>query len=200
MDTLTELLQDPDALTLLGAIAAWLAALAAFRSSRAASKSLELQRARDAKAEPDLTTRLIDASIRRSQLTDSRSAEFLVVIANRSSAQNTLVQIDLQITYRLPTGQLVTIKLPAQNNTQVEGYGQKIIQPSEIVPAFGAIQGLVAFDLHPGLLGEGEVDSYELVVVDVHGQRISEEVILIREVVDEQEIKKDKEEEGEASA
>lgn len=169
------------------AVAAWGAALFAYRSTRIARRILELSEEQARARVPQLVPYLVAGLVRRLEKRQTRLYAFSVSVSNRADIDNSLSALELQITYTRVNNMSSNLLLP-HDPTLTEHFGLEGTQPL-IVPkpinAHQTIAGWAFFEIDDSLLGDVDIDRYEIRFFDSHENISSLEPIILREIVDE---------------
>jgi hypothetical protein len=175
------------------AIAAWLAALLAYRSARTSKRALTIAKRQEQRRQPVLIPYLVEGYVR---LVDDeqrfRLYAFLLSVSNPSDTDNAIAQLDLHVTYTTAEGLRMTVEVPANamlGTAFVSSDSRSLGVPIR-VDAHQTTAGWVYFRINESLLERVSIDGYMLVVTDSHGYHASVEPILIREFSHEIETKK----------
>jgi len=170
------------------AAAAWAAAWLAFRSSRTAQRAYNLALEQAQRLRPSLELYLIDAHIRRLVPPLPRLYVFRIMVTNKSDAANSLKDLKLVIEHKREHSPPSNVAIPHNPDLIVylpENHAELVNIPCTI-PARAVLGGQALFGVPKDLLGDSEIKSYTLTVVDSLGQEITVEAILLREVCDDQ--------------
>ena len=178
--------------SIVSALAAWVAAIFAYRSNLIAKRSLTLAEEQAKDRRPHLVPYLVDGFVR--SFTDWKNSlyAFSVSLGNRSDADNALANIELKLVYYKPNQPITTLLLPHDPGLRSRlGAGDTVaITRPQNIGAHQTIAGWVFFELDELLLDGVLIDSYEIRFTDSHGLQSKLEPIIIREVVDEKEMAK----------
>jgi hypothetical protein len=180
-------LQSGDWIAIISAVAAWLAAWQAFRSSRIARYSYKLALKQEQRLEPSLEVYLVDAYIRRLTPPSRRLFVFQITISNTSFAGNGLKELHLAINCSRRQGPSSVIVVPhkIELGAHLNQSASDILEIPSSIAAHTVIGGLALFEVHDEPLGGLRVESYTLKLLDTYGNETEKEAILLQERRDE---------------
>ena len=188
MNHLERALKDPYLwVAVVSALGALVAAVFAWVSARAAKRSLELAEKQDQRRTPRLVLYLIDGYCQR--IGSTRFLAFSVSVSNHSDIDNSVAQIELQVSYTTaaPTkGFCMAVKVPHRSALADRiRHNATILSPPLRIDAHQTIAGWVLFEVGDVLIGNGKIDDYAILVSDSHGQACRVEQAIVRELADE---------------
>jgi hypothetical protein len=174
-----------DARTIVATVAAVAAigsAIVAVVSVRTARRSLALAQQQDARRSPRIVSYLRDGYVRRDP--DRCLYAVSLSLTNPSDTDNSVAMLELEIHYRIPVGQVITVRLP-HDETLRDGFGRSDIQALALpvhIPAHGTIAGWSFFALPLAAVGDAEIDDYFVRLVDAHEIATAFELGPMREI------------------
>lgn len=176
----------------VSAVAAWVAALFAYLSARTSKRSLQLAEMQDKRRKPELIPYLSIAYYKPAPSDKYSVYAFSISICNPSDIDNAIAFLELQVSYTLPEGTIMTLKVPHDpklsiNFNDIEHVHFTIPNP---IGAHQTIAGWVFFNIDNTLITDFDIDSYKLVITDSHDVSCHLEPIIVREFVDEKEMAK----------
>jgi hypothetical protein len=176
----------------VAALAAWVGALFAYLNARRSGRALRLAEQQEDRRRPILVLYWQGGYLHRTQ--EDRFYMFLLSVSNPSDSNNAVARIDLRIEYRTGANFLATVNVPSvsQGDEMFAGDSRSNLEIPIKVDAHQTVVGRVFFRLKKALLKDCAVDSYVIVATDSHGGWTSVETALVQEIVDEAEIKKDR--------
>lgn len=176
-----------DWIAVVAAIAAWVAAWQAIRSSRMAKRAYNLSLEQERRLLPSLEIYLVDAYIRRLQSLKLRLYVFQIMITNKSYAGNSLRDLQLVILHGQGSESLSNVMIPHKSDlvTHLSDATQDPLQIPSPIAAHAIVGGLALFGVPDDLLRESRIESYNIKVVDSYGHETQLEAILLQERGDE---------------
>ncbi|MCK5613670.1 hypothetical protein KAR91_68025 [Candidatus Pacearchaeota archaeon] len=168
-------------------LAAWVAAIMAFRSNNIAKKSLRIVEEQAKGRSPLLVPYLMKSLFITTRDESNRIYAFLVSLTNRSDLDNSVVNIQLQLNYRRPGQPEASIVLP--HNLELRTYlneeNQNILLEPLKTPAHDTVSGLILFECNTGILDDIIVDTYDIIFTDSNGLQCKLQPIFMTEIVSE---------------
>ncbi|MGH3932671.1 MAG: hypothetical protein ACRDTF_22160 [Pseudonocardiaceae bacterium] len=107
-----------------------------------------------------------------------------VLAVNPTDRDGSLIAADLHITYTIPGGAAMILKIP--HDTKGEALPEKIAPlkiPSPI-PSNGAVDGWLIFKVDDALIGDAAIERYDAVLRDSRGPVENVQFWVLREIVD----------------
>jgi hypothetical protein len=178
-------------LSLYAAIASGVAALVsawfAYLSIRVSKRSLRLSEQQEERRHPHLVPYLIDGYVKFVAHENLRVYGFSLSISNRSDVDDSVAQIELQLTYKAPSGISIAVKAGHDTNlNNVFAGGDMATLPIPLrIDAHQTIAGWVCFGIKEQLFSGSAVDKFTIIVTDSHNIVSTVEPIIVRELVDE---------------
>lgn len=178
-------------LSLWAAIASGVAALIsawfAYVSIRVQRRSLRLSEQEEERHRPHLVPYLIDGYVKYVAHEHLRVYAFSLSISNRSDADDSLAQLELQLTYKAPSGTNIAVKVRHDTNLKnVFAGGNMTTLPIPLrIDAHQTIAGRVYFGIKEELLSGSAVDKFTIILTDSHDIFSTVEPIIVRELIDE---------------
>ena len=152
-----------DIATTVAAIAALLISLVSLHYSR---KGMALAEAQDRRRQPKLLPEYLAGHFSTDMATGSRTYHVQLAIRNQTDSDNAVARVELNLTYRLPDGTLITARVPASNDgTQ----GTRLPVPQRI-GAHETIAGWCAFTVDAAVITGRHIEGYTVELNDSHGQ------------------------------
>lgn len=180
-------LQFGDWIAIAAAFAAWMAAWQAFRSSRVARSAYQLALKQEQRLQPSLEVYIVDAYIRRRTKPSRRLYVFQITISNKSSAGNSLKDLQLVVHCSRDNGPPsdIFISHKLELSEQLHLSASDLLKVPSPIDAHTVIGGLALFEVHEGVLGGSKIEAYTLKLVDTYGNETDRETILLQERNDE---------------
>ena len=169
-------------IAIVSAIAAWIAALEAFRSSRMSRKAYALALQQEARLQPSLSLHLVEGEVRRLGVGAPRIYVFRVVVSNGSDASNSIREANLLVEHgrgHVPSNLIAPHRVELMERLTGLDY-EPLNLPREIA-ARSSLGGLVLFEVPADLLRGSQVEAYTLQIVDTYGHRTSVEALFLQE-------------------
>lgn len=163
-----------DSATAIAALAALLISLVSLHYSR---KGLVLAEAQDRRRQPKLLPEYRSGYFSTDAVTGARNYHFHVAICNPTDSDNSVARIELNLTYRLPDGTLITARVAAVDNGQ-QNPGLPVPQR---VGAHETVAGWLEFAVDGDLITEHHIEGYTLELTDSHGQLTSVTPLILSE-------------------
>lgn len=166
-------------------IAAWVAAMIAFRSSNITKRSLKMVEEQAKGRSPLLVPYLIKSSFFMTEDESRRIYAFSVSLTNRSDLDNSVVDVQLQLNYHRPGQPGASIVLPhdMKLRTFLGKEVSDVLSNPLKTPAHDTIAGLVLFECNTKVLEDVIIDSYDIIFVDSNGLRSKLQPILLTEII-----------------
>jgi hypothetical protein len=170
-----------DWLGIISAIAAWLAAWQAFRSSQIARASHKLSLEQEARLKPSLQVYLKDAYFRRGN-ESSRVYFFQLIISNKSDLSNSIKEIRLEIEHGKKHSPLSNILMDHKPSlaTQHSLDKQTFNVPFEI-GIRTSLAGFALFEVPNEFFKDSRIEAYTVAIVDTYGHTSTAEAIFLNE-------------------
>ncbi len=170
-------------------LAAWIAAILAYRSHVIASRSLALAEEQATGRRPLLVPYLVDGFVSRYGTLDKRIYAFSISLTNRSDIDNSIANIDLLIVYYRPNRPMASLILPhnAELCTALRIKPDSMLAKSQKVAARQTISGWILFEFDQSIMDDAIIDSYEIRITDSTGHQSRLHPIIVREQVNEEE-------------
>lgn len=174
------------------AVAAWVAALFAYSTARTSKRSFQLTELQEKRRKPKLIPYLSSAYYKPAPLNRYSVYAFSISVSNPSDIDNAIAFLELQVTYTIPEGTKMTLKVPhdPKLSTIFSDIEHVHFAIPESIGAHQTIAGWVFFKIDNTLITDFDIDSYKLVITDSHDISTHLEPIVVREFVDEKEMAK----------
>lgn len=185
----TPFFQDPKSWVSISAllVAAW-SAFNAVRSRGIAARALQISEGQDQRRQPKLGIYLINGY--RRLVPNRQLFGFLVSVSNPTDINNSVVRVELQITYTMKDD--VSAVLRIQHNAALGAIESTVSEPTASVPslplrieAHQTVSGWLLFSLDNDAIRSGTVDAHILILEDTHGLSTKTDPIMVREWTDE---------------
>lgn len=163
-----------DSATAIAALAALLISLISLHYSR---KGLVLAEAQDRRRQPKLLPEYLSGHFSTDTETGTRTYHFHLAICNPTDSDNSVARIELNLTYRLPDGTLMTARVAAANNGE-QNPGLPVPQR---VGAHETVAGWSEFTVDGALISERHIEGYTVELSDSHGQLTSVTPLILSE-------------------
>ncbi len=181
-----------DIISICSAIAAWVAALLAYRSSRIAKRSLAISENQEQDRSPNLEPYLSESFTCKTEDDLYRIYAFSILVNNKSDMPNTLSRAELSISYRYQNDLITNILLPHSDDNIIESNAVSIVPiilPAQI-DIRHTISGWFVFKIRREQLTNLSIENYQLKLYDSRGNISIVRPIIIKEIIDENEIQK----------
>jgi len=178
-------------LSLYAAIASGVAALVsgwfAYLSLRVSNRSLRLSQQQEERHRPHLVPYLIDGYAKFVARDNLRVYGFSLSVSNRSDVDDSVAQIELQLTYKAPSGISIAVKArhDAKLNNVFAGGNTATLPVPLRIDAHQTIAGWVYFGIKEELFSGSAVDKFIIILTDSHDVVSTVEPIIVRELIDE---------------
>jgi hypothetical protein len=179
-------LTDPGTvIAALAALAAWAAAVVAYLSARAARQANKLSLQQEARKVPRIILYLATGFERATRT--HRCYAISLSLSNPTDTDNAVARLELQILYRLPSGVIMTLRLPHCADVQkvFRRPTLKAISVPLPVAAHGTVAGWGFFELSLATIAENCIEEYKILVGDTHSVTSEIEVGSLRALRDE---------------
>jgi hypothetical protein len=163
-------------LSIIPTIVAVLAALYAYRTSRAAQQTLAAAR-QPLKSTAPLVVTVVDGRARRDLTTDARDYAFLLAVENGTGAETTITDVELRVAYRTRANFCGAVDLALDVDAQATGGQPRLHVPLRLGPGQAA-SGWIAFHTANIIPRHCRIDGYTLLVTDASGARVVAEASL----------------------
>ena len=178
--------------SIVASIIAAISAIIALRSNSFSKMALKLAERQEQRQQPSLTIYLRDSYVRYVDAEPRhRIYGFWLLISNTSESDNSIAHLDLLVTYTMPSGIQMTLKVPSDSTL---GLGIPDVAGALIIPTridgHQTIGGWSYFKVGEALLAESVVEGYTIAISDVHGGLTTIEKSIVQELVDENEFSK----------
>jgi hypothetical protein len=110
----------------------------------------------------------------------SRAYEFLLSVNNRADVDNAIAGADLRLVLDAPGRQQMSLRIRSSGN-EWKGAPTPTLQIPTIIGAHGTVQGWLCFVVGEEVFGTAQIDRYNVVLVDTHGNETIIEPILLKE-------------------
>ena len=172
-----------DWIAFVSAVAAWIAAFEAFRSSRMSRRAYALVLQQEARLQPSLGLYLAEGEVRRLGVGAPRIYVFRIVVSNGSDASNSIREAHLLVEHGRGRGPSSNFIAPHRADLidRLTGLAcEPLHLPCEIA-ARSSLGGLVLFEVPSELLRGSQVEAYTLQIIDTYGHHTSMEALFLRE-------------------
>lgn len=162
--------------------AAWQAA----RSVKIAKQAYSLAIEQDQRHRPSLELYLVEAYIRRIDLSDERLFVFHLMVTNKSASKNSIKDLQLLIEHQRKEGPLSNVSIP--HDPELNSRLNENKDPFKIpflIEAYSATGGIAIFRVPDDLLSGSRVESYVIKIIDNKNYESAVEAILLQEKNDE---------------
>ncbi|MES1985898.1 MAG: hypothetical protein V4461_13185 [Pseudomonadota bacterium] len=163
-----------DIATAVAAIAALLISLVSLHYSR---KGMVLAEAQDRRRQPKLLPEYLSGHFSTDGATGARTYHMQLAIRNPTDSDNAVARIELNLTYRLPDGTLITARVPPSNSG---AQGTSLSVPQR-VGAHETIAGWCAFAVDAAVIANRHIEGYMVELNDSHGQLSSVTPLILSE-------------------
>lgn len=151
-------------------VIAAVALLVALSNRRTAKRALELSERQEARREARLDLSLKEAVSWRPSGRACRWIGVRVLAVNPTDRDGSLIAADLHITYRIPGGRELVVKIPHGGDD--EALAERMEPLLEIpvsLPSNGAAAGWLMFKIGDALIGDAAIERYDVVLHDSRG-------------------------------
>jgi hypothetical protein len=168
-------------------VAALISAWFAYVNIRVQKRSLRLSEHEEERHRPHLVPYLIDGYVKFIAHEHLRVYGFSLSISNRSDTDDSVAQIELQLTYKALSGISIAVKTRHDNNLKkVFTGGNMTTLPIPLrIDAHQTIAGWVYFGVKEELFSGSAVDKFAIILTDSHDIVSTVEPIIVRELIDE---------------
>lgn len=181
-------MDDQTLAAVAGAVAAWVAAIFAYRSAWVAKRQTQLLEASENRRIPRVTLELLK-SLYRTTDTGDRLYGFAVLISNQSDSPNTITRCELELVLDGVPHQPRPI-LRAEQDARLAGALldpiTPVLLPYQLEPR-AAVSGWLLFRVPRPLLTAG-VDAHTLILRDAFGRDDRFEAVIVSEVINEEQV------------
>lgn len=165
------------------AVAAWIAALQAYRSSRVARRAYRLAMEQETRLRPSLELYLVEAHVRRPESGARRLYVFSLTVSNKSDMANAIKHIRLIIEHSHGQGPISNIAIPHNPDLSDQLPGNDL-RPFRVPCNIGAravLGGSSIFEVPDDIFKDSRIEAYTLAIEDTYGHETSAEAIFLEE-------------------
>lgn len=169
-------------------VVAWIALVLSLIKNRTAKKAYLLALKQEKRREPSLGLYVIDSYIRAKTSSTPRIFVFQIGVTNTSDAGNAIRELELVIEHGRDRKVGSSVNIPHDPGLLSHVKNNRLRPfdlPCSIEPRT-VLKGLAIFAVPEKLIKNSRVESYTVNIVDTFGLRAGQEVILLKEAVDEQ--------------
>lgn len=159
-------------------------------NARTASRRLRLDESIAMSRKPRLIPYFGEGYCKKLRNLNKWAYVFRILINNPTDVSNSISRIELQVGYTTPSHDYMSVKLPHVNCNSDDVFtdnADTLITPATI-PAHGTIAGSIVFYLDEQLVSRGRIDDFRILITDVHEEIAALEPVIIRDLIDEEEV------------
>jgi len=185
MRDFVNVLPDPKTLvSVLALLVSCLSLIVSWRSGTRAARALAISEGQEERRQPRLGIYLVRGY--RRLVPQRQLFGFLVSITNPTDTSNSIARAELQITYLLENDVRAVCRIP-HNQALGEKSGIETAKEANLfvlparIDAHQTLSGWLLFSLDDSIIGEGSVDSHNLILEDTHSISTDSGPIMVRE-------------------
>lgn len=166
------------------AVIAAIALLVSLSNRKTAKRALYLSECQEARRAARLDLSLHEAISWRPAGRACRWIGVRVLAVNPTDRDGSLIAADLHITYTIPGGTVMVVKIPHRADAEAM---PESIAPLEVpapLPGNGAVAGWLMFKVDDALIGDAAIERYDAVLHDSRGPVEGVQPWVLREIVD----------------
>jgi len=170
-------------------LAAWVAAIMAYRNHVIARRSLALAEEQAKGRRARLIPYLADGFVGPHDAPSKRIYAFSISLTNRSDSDNSITKVDLLLVYYRPNQPMASLLLPhnAELCSALTIRSDSLIEQTQGIAAHQTVSGWVLFEFDQNIINDAIIDSYEIRITDSNGCQSRLYPIIVRELVHEEE-------------
>lgn len=166
------------------AVIAAIALLVSLSNRKTAKRALDLSERQEARRAAHLDLSLREAISWRPAGRTSRWIGVHVLAVNPTDRDGSLIAADLHITYTIPSGAVMVVKIPHSAKDAAMPEGIAPLKMPTPLPSNGAAAGWLIFKVDDALIGDAAIERYDAVLRDSRGPVESVQPWVLREIVD----------------
>lgn len=174
---------------IISALAAIMALAFAYWSIRISKHALVLAELQNQSRKPSLAIYLTRGFYKIVGGGHHRIYAFLISINNTSEADNSIVNLDLNLILLTRSGSQITLKIPANGKLREKfNNDAAYLEVPLRIDAHQCTTGWCYFMVNKGILDGSDIDGYQITLTDTHGYRVSIETSIVTQFVSQNDI------------